>query len=63
MHEAAIEEMIGSSIWIGFIKAPSWLALGVWSNDRGRKEVLKVFDVSDEVNAVSKGTEETCLCL
>ena len=63
MHESTIEEVIRSSIWINLVKAPSWLALGVRSNDRDRKKILKVFYVSDKIDAVGKGAEETCFRL
>lgn len=62
MHEAAVEEVIGRSIWVCFVEAPSRLAFRVGTNDRDRQEGLNVLDVSDEVGAMSEGTEETCVC-
>ena len=62
MHEAAVEEVVGRGIGVGFVEAPPWLAFRVWAYDGDGEDGCEVFEVTDEVGAMCEGAEKALRC-
>jgi hypothetical protein len=59
VHEAAIEEVVGRRIGVGFVEAPTRLTFRIRAYDgewQGRSQMLQF---TDEVRAMGEGAEET----
>tara|TARA_R110002003_G_scaffold104_21_gene8350 strand:+ start:9242 stop:9385 length:144 start_codon:yes stop_codon:yes gene_type:complete len=47
VHEAAVEEVVGRCIGIGFVKAPTGFAFRVWADDGDREDGGEVLEVAN----------------